>query len=138
MINKYRLDIVWVTCKPDVKEVLQPIISITDTQQVYIVDLWNFPYTKKIFLITSNLGIASKLNKYDNVNIALASEDVIFKMVKVSWIRQYLLKQMPAFVPEEICSMIQSGENAEDVWKLYVDTWLPNKTAKDLLDLGDA
>jgi hypothetical protein len=59
-------------------------------------------------------------------------------MVKKSWIRQYLLKQMPAFAPEEICSMIQSGEGVEDIWRLYVDTWLPNKTARDLLDLGDA
>jgi hypothetical protein len=121
---------------PELEPTLSAILKLVKDPEssIFVIDCWSAPFTKQISLITSELELALLLNNYDNVNIILASESTMKKLLKQEWVREYFAKQMPDFMVEEILSLIEGGEDQEVAWQYYVETWLPNnKMAEHLL-----
>lgn len=121
-----------ITC-PNLQSILKRIIK--SHPQVYLLNLWSYPYTKKITLMVTDLELAFKLNIYDNITVTYVSETGVQKALKQEWIREYFVSQMPEFMVCDIITLIDSGESPESAWNYLVSMWLPdNQTAKQVLE----
>lgn len=128
------------TAYVELATLLRTVIStLSKGEDVWIGDLWAFPFNKKINLICCDLAIASKLNIYDTMNVALVDEENLQMLLKQEWIRGYFAQHMPEFMVEQVIGLIAGGEDPKQAWKYCIETWIPeNETAKHLLILqGD-
>lgn len=115
---------------------LQELLSKFIRYELYLINLWSYPYTKKITLVSNDLELAFKLNIYDNINVIYLPSNKIEGILKQEWIREYFVSQMPEFMVCDIVTLIENGETPEEAWDYLVNMWLPeNKTAKQILEL---
>ena len=105
------------------------------SEDIYLVNMWSYPYTKKITLVVNNLELAFKLNIYDNINVIVSTQKNIGNILKKEWVREYFVSQMPEFMVCDIITLIEGGETPESAWDILVTMWLPtNKTAQQILE----
>ncbi len=115
---------------------MQELLSKFIRYELYLINLWSYPYTKKITLVSNDLELAFKLNIYDNINVIYLPSNKIEGILKQEWIREYFVSQMPEFMVCDIVTLIENGETPEEAWDYLVNMWLPeNKTAKQILEL---
>lgn len=121
---------------PNVSGLLSTIAKEIDTNNnpLYIIDTWKVGLSNNISIVTNNLETALLLNKYPDVQVILASEHSLDRILKQEWVREYFSKQMPQYMINDIIGMIDGGETPENAWDYRIKTWLPNnKTVNDIL-----
>lgn len=121
---------------PELESVLNDILERFGDKPVFLIDCWSAPLIKKITIVTNELELAFKLNNYDNIKVVVASDNMLTKLLKHEWVREYFAKQMPECMLEEILSLVELGHSQEEAWSEYIKCWLPeNDTAKTLVEI---